>query len=242
MIGAIRAELLRSLSGWAVLGAIALAVLVPNMVLSSSGDAAALARDLPPGAATKLLLAPLAWSFVAAGFVGAYTVTREVYYHSLDRTLLIVGRTRAQVAKTVGGCVTAVLFALGMGLVWCAVVAVILAVNGSSFEMSAAVVETFAGSVLGAVLGGAGGCAIGWIVRNYYAAAGVVLVVPLALELLLLGQHPEFARFMPGLTIAAISVPGYRDVLLDRPLAILLSVAWVGAAWVIALVWARRRA
>jgi hypothetical protein len=240
MIGAIRAELLRSLSGRTVLGAIALTVLVPNMVLTSSGDPAALARDLAPGAATPLLVAPLAWSFVAAGFVGAYTVTREDYYHSLDRTLLIVGRTRAQIAKTVGGCVTAVLFAVGMGLAWCAVVAVILAVNGSSFEVSPAVVQTIAGSLLGAALGAAGGCAIGWVVRNYYAAAGVVLVVPLAFELMLLGQHPELARFMPGLTIAAISAPGYRDALLDRPLAILLSLAWVGAAGAVAFVWRRR--
>lgn len=242
MIGAIRAELLRALSGWTVIGALALTVLVPNMVLTSSGDPAALARDLTPGAATELLLAPLAWSFVAAAFVGAYTVTREDYYHSLHRTLLLVGLSRAQIAKAVGGCVTAVLFAAGMGVVWCGAMAVILAANGSSFELSSTGVQTLVGSLLGAALGAAGGCAIGWIVRNYYAAAAVVLVVPLAFELLLLGQQPEFARFMPGLTIAAIAAPGYRDALLDRPLAVLLAVAWVGAAWVVAFVWTRRRA
>lgn len=242
MTGAIRAEFLRAVSGWTVLAVVGLTVLVPVMVLTSSGDPAQIARDLSSRAATQLLLAPLAWSFVAAGFAGAYSVTREQYYGSLDRTLLLLGRARAQLAKTVAGCLVGALFTIVLCIAWCGAIAMILAVNGNTFTLSGAAVEVIAWSLVGALLGAAGGCAIGWIVRNYYATAAIVLAGPLAVELVVLGQNPEVARFLPGLTIAAIAAPGYRDALLERPLALVLATTWVAAVSVAAVVLTRRRA
>lgn len=241
MTGAIRAEILRSVSGLTLLALIGLAGLVPVVVLTSGGDATVAARDLPAAEATLRLVAPLGWSFVAAGFAGAYTVTREQYYGSLERTTLMAGRRRALVAKSLGGAATATLLTATLCAAWCFVMAALLAANGSSFVLSPAVGEALAGSLVGAAIGAIGGCAIGWIVRNYYAAAAIVLGGPLAFELLLLSTNPDVVRWSPGLAIAAIAVPGYRDALLDRPAAVVVALAWILGVSVIASLTVERR-
>lgn len=241
MTGAIRAEILRSVSGMSVLALIGLVAFVPVVVLTSGGDATAAARDLPAAEATLRLVAPLGWSFVAAGFAGAYTVTREQYYGSLDRTTLMLGRRRALIAKSLGAVVTATLLTATLCAAWCVAMTAFLAANGSSFVVSPAVVAAPVGSLVGAALGAVGGCAVGWIVRNYYAAAAIVLGGPLAFELLLLSTNPDIVRWSPGLATAAIAVPGYRDVLLDRPVALAVAFAWIVGISAIACLTVERR-
>ncbi|WP_130178137.1 hypothetical protein [Cryobacterium sp. SO1] len=87
MISAIRSESLRSVSGLSLSAVYLLAIIVPVVVLTSDHSLTDL-DGLSAGAATAQLLQPLAWSFITASFVGAYTVTREYYYESMDRTLV----------------------------------------------------------------------------------------------------------------------------------------------------------
>lgn len=94
MRNAIRSEALRAVSGLSVLPVYLVALLMPVFVLVSDGSRFEFA-GVDPGTATGRLLEPLAWSVVSAAFVGAYSVTREYYYGSMDRTLTGVGFRRA---------------------------------------------------------------------------------------------------------------------------------------------------
>lgn len=238
MMGVVRSELLRSVSGLSVLAVYLVALLVPVFVLLSDGSRFELG-GLDSGAATVLLLEPLAWFGIAAAFVGSYTVTREYYYGSMDRTLARVGLRRAFVGKLAAGVLTAVALSVVVFAVWTAVVAVILARGGLSLVLSPDAWRVLGGAVVAAVLGALIGASIGWLTRNYYATAIIILVFPLAVEFGLLRTAPEIARFSPGLALAALSVPDYQGRLLPFVSALAIVLLWT--VGLVALAWLRRR-
>lgn len=231
---AIRAETLRSVSGLSILPVYLIALLMPAFVLFSDGSRFDFTA-LDSAASTFRLLEPLAWSVISAAFVGAYAVTREYYYGSMDRTLTAVGFRRAFAGKLVAGVLVAVALSVCVFVVWSVAMAVVLARNGMAFDLFPDAWRIYAGALAGAVLGAVVGGAIGWITRNYYLAAAIVLVLPMAVELALLRTAPEVARFSPGLAIAALGVPGYQDRLLDFAPALGVGMAWtlglVAIAW-----------
>lgn len=230
----IRSETLRSVSGSSILAVYLVAVLMPVFVLFSDGSRFDLV-GLDPAAATALLLEPLAWSAISAAFIGAYGVTRECYYGSMDRTLTGVGFPRAFSGKLVAGAVVAVALSLCIFVVWTAGVSVLLAQNGLTLALTGGAWRIYAGALVGVVLGAFIGGAIGWITRNYYVTAAIVLVLPMVVEFALLRTAPELAKFSPGLVLAALGVPGYQDRLLEFAPALCLALAWaaglVAAAW-----------
>ena len=230
MRNAIRSEMLRSVSGLSVLPVYFVAVLMPAFVLFSDGTRFDLA-GVDPAVATTRLLEPLAWSVISAAFVGAYAVTREYYYASMERTITGVGFRRAFWGKLVAGVVISVALSVGVSAVWTAGVSLFLAQNGLALDLTGSAWRIYAGALAGAVLGAFIGGAIGWITRNYYATAGLVLVFPMILEFGLLRTAPEVARFSPGLAIAALGVPGFQDRLLES-----IPALGVGSAWTIGLV------
>lgn len=235
MRNAIRSEMLRSVSGLSVLPVYLVAVLMPVFVLFSDGS-----RLDPTGVdsatATTRLLEPLAWSVISAAFVGAYAVTREYYYDSMDRTLAGVGFRRAFWGKLVAGTFISVALSVGVFAVWTAGVSVLLLQNGLALTLTESAWRIYAGALAGAVLGALIGGAIGWITRNYYATALLVLVVPMVVDFGLLRTAPEVAKFSPGLAIAALGVPGYQDRLLEFVPAVGVGLAWT--LGLIAIAWA----
>lgn len=230
----VRSEALRSVSGSSILAVYLVAVLMPVFVLFSDGSRFDLA-GVDPAVATALLLEPLAWSAISAAFVGAYGVTRECYYGSMDRTLTGVGFPRAFSGKIVAGAVVAVALSVCIFVVWTVGVSVLLAQNGSTLALTGSAWRIYAGALVGVVLGAFIGGAIGWITRNYYVTAAIILVLPMVVEFALLRTAPELAKFSPGLVLAALGVPGYQDRLLEFVPALCLAVAWaaglVAAAW-----------
>jgi ABC-2 type transport system permease protein len=240
MRGAIRSEVLRSVSGLSLLAVYLVALLVPAFVLFSDGSRLDVA-GLDAGAATTRLLEPLAWSGISGAFVGAYGVTREYYYGSMDRTLTGVGFCRAFAAKLVAGAVIAVVLSVGIFVIWTAGVSFIANQNGLALALTPDASRIYAGALAAAVLGALMGGAIGWIARNYYLTAGIVLVFPIAVEFALLRTTPEVGKFSPGLAIAALSVPGYQDRLLDFAPALGVGLAWVVGLVAVAWVRGRRR-
>ena len=217
MSGVIRSELLRAVSGLSILAVYLVAVLMPTFVLVSDGSRFAL-DGLDPGAATARLLEPLAWSVISAAFVGAYPVTREYYYGVL-------------IALALAGVVF---------LLWTLAIPLLLARHGLALVFTAEAWRIIAGAVAGVVLGALIGGAIGWITRNYYATAIIVLVFPMALEFALLRTAPEIARFSPGMAIAALSVPEYQGRLLAFVPALGIGVAWAIGLVALAAVRGRR--
>lgn len=231
---AVRSEALRSVSGSSILAVYLVAVLMPVFVLFSDGSRFDLA-GVDPAVATALLLEPLAWSAISAAFVGAYGVTRECYYGSMDRTLTGVGFPRAFSGKIVAGAVVAVALSVCIFVVWTVGVSVLLAQNGSTLALTGSAWRIYAGALVGVVLGAFIGGAIGWITRNYYVTAAIILVLPMVVEFALLRTAPELAKFSPGLVLAALGVPGYQDRLLEFVPALCLALLWaaglVAAAW-----------
>lgn len=230
----VRSEVLRSVSGSSILAVYLVAVLMPVFVLFSDGSRFDL-DGIDSAAATALLLEPLVWSAISAAFVGAYGVTRECYYGSMDRTLTGVGFPRAFSGKLVAGAVVAVALSVGIFVVWTVGVAVFLAQNALTLSLTGGAWRIYAGALVGVILGAFIGGAIGWITRNYYTTAAIVLVLPMVVEFALLRTAPELARFSPGLVLAALGVPGYQDRLLEFGPALCLALAWavalVVAAW-----------
>lgn len=238
MRGVIQSEVLRSLSGLSILAVYFVALLIPAFVLFSDGSRLALA-GLDFGAATVRLLEPLAWSGISAAFVGAYGVTREYYYGSIERTLTGVGFGRAFSGKLVAGAAIAIVLSAGIFVIWTAGVSLVLAQNGLGLALTQDAWRVYTGGLAGAILGALIGGAVGWITRNYYVTAAIVLVFPMAVEFALLRTAPEVARFSPGMAIAALSVPGYQDRLLEFLPALSVGVAW--AAGLVAIAWVRGR-
>jgi hypothetical protein len=230
----VRSEALRSVSGSSILAVYLVAVLMPVFVLFSDGSRFDLA-GVDPAVATALLLEPLAWSAISAAFVGAYGVTRECYYGSMDRTLTGAGFPRAFSGKIVAGAVVAVALSVCIFVVWTVGVSVFLAQNGSTLALTGSAWRIYAGALVGVVLGAFIGGAIGWITRNYYVTAAIILVLPMVVEFALLRTAPELAKFSPGLVLAALGVPGYQDRLLEFVPALCLALAWaaglVAASW-----------
>lgn len=235
MNNVIRGEVLRSVSGLSVLAVYLVALLMPAFVLFSDGSRFDLA-GVDSGTATSRLLEPLAWSVISAAFVGAYAVTREYYYGSMDRTLTGIGFRRAFWGKLVAGALVAVALSVCVFILWTAGVFVVLLQNGLTLDLTSRAWQLYAGALIGAVLGALIGVSIGWITHNYYVTAALVLVVPMVVEFALLRTAPEVAKFSPGLAIAALGVPGYEDRLLEFAPALGVGLAWtvglVVVAWV----------
>ena len=240
MTNAIRSELLRSMSGLSIVPVYLIALLMPAFVLFSDGGRLELA-GLDSGAATTLLLQPLAWSAIAAAFVGAYGVTRECYYTSLERTLTAVGYRDSFIGKLVAGALAAVAVSAVIMAVWTAGVGFFLARNGLAPVLTPDAWRIYSGALGGALLGALLGGAVGWITRNYYVTAAVVLVVPMVVEFALLRTAPEVAKYSPGLVLAALSVPGHQGRLLDSLPALGVGLAWTVASIAVAWVCGRRR-
>jgi hypothetical protein len=240
VIGAIRAEILRARSGANTLAVLLLAGFIPVIILTSD-DTLGRMTSLDAAHAAPLLFAPVAWTFVVAAFAGAFGVTREFYYGSMGRSIVQVGFTRAFLGKGVAAVVVGLVLTAGLVAVWCGVVAVVLAVNGRAFAVPAAAFSTVLGAFPAALLGAVMGASIGWIVGNYYVAAAIVLAGPIAFELALLGTAPDVARFLPGLSLAALASPQNHPGLLAPGAGLAVALAWTFALTVCAWVVGRRR-
>ncbi len=240
MITAIRSELLRSVSGLSLWAVYLLTIMVPVAVFSPN-DSLAVIDEADPGMATARLLAPLAWSFVYAGFIGAYAVTREYYYDSMDRTLVELGFLRAFWGKLIAGSIMAMVLAICMFCIWTIVAFFILNQHGLPLTLTAEVWRIYGGALLGVFLGAIIGGAIGWITRNYYLGAIIVLAFPLAIEFAWLGSSPGVAKFSLGLSLAALSVPGFKNELLEMAPAMGIACVWAAGLVVLAWFLGRRR-
>lgn len=240
MRNAIRSELLRAVSGPSVLPVYLVALLMPLFVLFSDGSRFDLA-GVDSHTATSRLLEPLAWSVISAAFVGAYAVTREYYYSSMERTLTGVGFRRAFSGKLIAGALIAIALSVCIFVTWTLGIFLVLAENGLTLALSLQSWQLYAGALGGAVLGALIGGAVGWITRNYYATAIIVLVLPMVVEFALLRTAPEVAKFSPGLAIAAVGVPGFQDRLLAFAPALGVGLAWTAGLVAVAWFTGRRR-
>ncbi|MEU3571870.1 hypothetical protein AB0E96_26090 [Kitasatospora sp. NPDC036755] len=239
MRDALKAELLKTRSGYAMLGVFGYAVLCPVLLLWSGPSLSALG-DRTDEAATHLVFGLVAASTIAGMFLGSYVVTREYYYKSILRSLLLQGRRNVFAAKVLASAAGGALCGLLGVACWTAVTWFALRSEGRHLTLDPTTWGIGLGTVLGGALAGIWGAAVGWIVRSYYLAMTLVLVLPMVVELPLLLNAPAVERFLPGGALAGLArVP--VDGLFPAPVSAAVMVAWTAAALVTARRLVRRR-
>lgn len=217
MHDAIRAEILKARSGLWMLAVLCYGLLLPLLSWQVFGGS---------------LLSSLAACPIAAAFLGCYLVTRDFYYGSIERTVVMNHRENVFVAKLVAAFVAGA-FTGVVGVVGWRVAALFADYDAWSWP-------TLAGCVVACALAAVFGAAIGWVLPNYYLATFVALVLPLAVEGPIATLYPEIGRFLPSNAFAGIVgvTPGMFTGWLSAAIALL----WVAVAVVSGRILVERRA
>ncbi|NQX11063.1 hypothetical protein HQQ80_05445 [Microbacteriaceae bacterium VKM Ac-2855] len=233
------AEILRACSGSSFPLLLMYAVMAPAFGFGLSGSLDSLGA-LDDVAATRSVFAFVACAALGACFYGAYAYTRETYYHSLERTLLLGGREDILLAKAVAGAISGAIFGV-VGLVcWSGITLVLLATAGRTFAADASLLGTAIGTVLSCALCGMIGVAIGYAVRNYYLGIPLILVLPALAAAPMLTDARPVERFLPIGAVAGATVAPL-DGLLPEPLALLVLLGWAVVALALAGLLENRR-
>ncbi len=237
--GALRAELLRYFSGYSVLGIIAFSALVPWFVANFVGwpdnaDQLSAADNIQ---AFWALTATIA---IVATFAGSYLVTRESYYGTLRRSVVMSGLIHLVAVKYATAFVVG-LATLAAGIAaWGASAAFALAREMRADLLTPESWQALPGVVVASAVGSLWGCSLGWIIRHYYATTIVTMLIPLAIELPILANDPEIGRWLPSGALAGIASLPFQGLLPPGP-AFLVSLAWLLAASVGAVVVLKRK-
>lgn len=235
----LKSELLRSFSGFAMLGVASFVILIPSLMLTVGPPVDGL-RQLDDGPATRIVFGLIASIGVVAMYLGSYAVSREHYYRSMSRSLVITSLRRVFLSKLVASAITSVLLCLLGAAIWAVVTGVVLAFHGRQLQVDGAFWAILLGSLFAATSGAAIGVSLGWVVRNYYAVSGVVLLIPLMIELPLLFTVPQLERFLPVGAFAGVTGAPI-DGLLPWWGSALVLAGWAVATAVLAVVTVRRR-
>lgn len=234
---AVHAELLRALSGTSFVAMAGFGAVIAAYLLFSSDVEAVVRSAVDP---TRAVFAYVAAAPAGAVLLGSYAVTREYYYHSTERTILLVGARTAFAAKLVAGAASGVLVAVVACVLWLGVTLGVLGAYGAAFVPSADLVATSIGTLASCTFVGAFAAAMGWLLRNYYLTVGVTLMLPALLGPYLLNHGIAVERFLPvGSAAATGGAP--IDGLLPPGLGAVVLLGWALVAIAVAAVVVRRR-
>ncbi|MFE0022993.1 hypothetical protein [Amycolatopsis sp. NPDC059021] len=236
MRDAIRSEILKARSGFWMLAVFAYALLMPALLLANAPKSTVDTSAVDAATGTHLLLGFLASCPVAAMFLGCWLVTREYYYKSVVRTVLANRRADVYLGKLIAGAAGGLAVGIVGAAGWAVIVTLVLRADTRSFVMDARTWQMLAGCVVACALAGPWGVAVGWIVPNYYVGTGIAILLPLGVELPLLLNYPDVARFLPATALAGIIrtpidgvLPPVLGVLVYLP--VLAAASWLG--WVL---------
>lgn len=224
----LHSELLRYFSGYSVLGILAFTALVPWFVANFLGWPAN-AGELSVADNVQAFWALAASIAPVATFAGSYLVTRESYYGTLRRSVVMSGLLQVVMAKYV----TALVVGLATAVTGIAILSVSMAFSLTPDVLTELLTAEswiqLPGVVLASAMGSLWGCSLGWIIRHYYATTILTMLIPLAIELPLLASAPEIARWLPsGALAGVVSLP--FEGLLDPLPAFLVALGWLVAA------------
>ncbi|MFF1945961.1 hypothetical protein ACFVWF_27875 [Rhodococcus qingshengii] len=203
-MGLFKSEALRSVSGWATLGTASFVLVIP-VFLAGFGTQMEGFDRLDDEAMTRVLFGVCASAAVVALFHGGYAVSRENYYCSTDRSLVIAGFRNLFVAKAVASAFSAVLLGVGALVVSAVVTAIIVLLNGGAVAVTSALAMTAAGALVACAVCAVIGVATGWIFGDYYTTMTVTFLLPLVVELPLLMIVPSVERFLPIGAVAGLA-------------------------------------
>ncbi|GAA5154646.1 MULTISPECIES: hypothetical protein [Amycolatopsis] len=227
---ALRVELLKARSGVWMPAVLAYALVLPFCAWLFTGKG--LVRPGTDAAgATEAMLVFLVTCPMAATFLGGFLVTREYYYRSVARAVLLNRRAHVFVAKLVAGVAGGVAVGVVGAAGWAAFSAYTLHGRGQVLELGGESWGRLLGCVAACAVAGPLGVAVGWLVRNYYAAAAVSLLPAFGVELPLVLSRPDVARFLPDTALAGIArvQQEFPGILTAVP-SLLVALLWLGVA------------
>jgi hypothetical protein len=230
MRDATRAELLKARSGFWMLAVLAYALLLPLGAWNYGGKGF-IVTGTDPAAATRAMLVFLVACPIAATFLGCFLVTRDYYYKSIERAVLINRKRHVFSAKLIAGVVGGLVVGVVGSAGWSVVTVFVLRDRGQGFSFGTGVWQSLLGCVVASMLAGAIGVAIGWILPNYYAATAVSLLLPFSVELPLAMTAPQVARFLPDNALAGVAqAQSQFPALFEAWPSALIVVLWLVAA------------
>ncbi|WP_024818112.1 hypothetical protein [Arthrobacter sp. 31Y] len=224
----LRSELLRYVSGYSVLGIVAFTALIPWFVANFLGwpgnsEGLSAEENVQTFWALSASVAPVSM------FAGSYVVTRESYYGTLRRTVVMSGLNQVLTAKYLAATVVGLATVITGIVLWGVSMAFSLPPGVLDQLLAAESWNHMPGVVLASIMGALWGCSLGWIIRHYYATTMLTLLIPLALEVPLLASAPEIARWLPSGALAGIASLPFEGLLNPLP-AFLVSLGWLLAA------------
>ena len=235
----LRSEVLRSVSGLAMLGIASFVILIPALMVNVGPPLEGL-RAIDDALATRTVFGLIASSAIVAMYLGSYSVSREYYYGSMARSLVMASTRRVFISKTLASVIASLALCVVGIAIWSIVTVVLLRSFGREPLFDGPFWRIVWGSLFASACGGAIGVAVGWLVRNYYAASGIVLLLPLMIEAPLLFNLPEVERYLPVGAIAGLAALPL-DGLLPWWASGLVLLGWSVAATAAAALVVRRR-
>lgn len=221
----LRSELLRFFSGYSFLGLLGFSILIPWFVSNFLGwPSTAGGRTVVENA--RIFWALAATMAIVSIFAGSYVVSREAYYGTLRRSVVMCGLTRLVLTKYAAAATVGLIVALAGTALWAASLLLWSTPEGRAGVLAFEAWQLLPGVVLSSMLGGMWGCSLGWIIRHYYATTAAAMLIPLAVELPLLASSTDLARWLPSGALAGISSVPF-DNLLPPLQSALVFLAWI---------------
>lgn len=236
--GGLRSELLRYFSGYSALGILAFTALVPWFVANFLGWPDNSAK-FSPAQNVQTFWGLAATIATVATFAGSYIVTREAYFRTLRRGVAMSGPIHFVRTKYVASLVVGLFTAVSGVALWSGSAALIASPEVRADLVNGASWHALLGVIVASAFGCLWGCSLGWIIRHYYATTIVTMLVPLALEVPLMANFPEIARWLPSGALAGIASLPIEGLFEPLP-AFLVAVGWLIAAGTGAM-WALQR-
>jgi ABC-2 type transport system permease protein len=228
MASGLRSELLRYFSGYSVLGILAFTALIPWFVANFLGwpgnsEGLSAAENVQAFWGLSASIAPV------ATFAGSYLVTRESYYGTLRRSVVMSGLKQVLISKYLAAGIVGLATVITGIVFWGLSMAFSLPAGVLNELLAVESWNQMPGVMLASTMGSLWGCSLGWIIRHYYATTILTLLIPLALEVPLLASAPEIARWLPSGALAGIASLPFEGLLGPLP-AFLVSLGWLLAA------------
>jgi ABC-2 type transport system permease protein len=166
-------------------------------------------------------------------------ITGEWRHRTITSSLLAApDRLRFLAAKTLAFAVAGVALSVLISVAVAAVGFAVLEIRGLPTPEGGELLDLDARNALVAALGGAFGVGLGALIRNQAIAIVGILLVGFAIEPALVALAPDVAQFAPvsALPTAITDIDpeeaGLGDIVLPAPgVALLLLLAWIGAAF-----------
>ena len=239
MSDVLRSELVRSISGLAMLGVASFVILIPALMLTM-GPPLDGVRALDDGMATRMVFGLIASIGITAMYLGSYSVSREFYYRSMSRTIVIGSLRRVFLAKLLSSVATSIVLCMGGAVIWAGVTSLALAAYGRHLQVDGGFWGIVWGSIFASVTGAVIGSSLGWIFRNYYVVSAVVLLLPTMIEMPLLFTVPDVERFLPVGAFAGVTGAPIEGLLSVGASSVVL-LGWAAAVTALAVAVVRRR-